>query len=590
MTTNTNSQTASGNGRPSLSACMIVKNEERFIARCLQSIKDAVDEIIIVDTGSTDKTVEIAQSFGAKVYHHPWRNDFSEARNHSLSHASGEWALYIDADETLEQSDIPLLHELLNDASYNAIFTAIYSDIPDGCSKHYYTRVFRRKSAYFKGIVHEQLICDGDMKQSEIRLYHSGYNLSQEDMMKKYKRTGDLLIKQVDENPDDLFAVTNLVRNFRNENNNEKVIELGERGLSIPVNKADISQMHQRQRIALDLANALSNTNQLDRAEAVCRKALSECPDFIDNLLQLSYILIAKKAYKEAIHYLKKFLVIQEKERSKPGFNLLLVDSYYSGHKAYYGLGECFKRLGLLKEAETAYKKAIEILDTNPVYYLNLAHLYISQNLLTDAEKTVRAAINQGITDDAVHLLLGKILSAQGKPDEAIDILKQSVSRTPTTIPASTYVHLINQLIQAKRLGEAENILKTAQTFHPDHFGLICLREKIKFKSGNREGIPAFIQHALNSTPPNSAIALELGYFCIEMGEYPLAIDLLEKHLHATSPDANILSNIACCYAKMGKIESAIIGFQAALVLDPTCHHASQNLKALQHTTNKATF
>lgn len=588
MATNTNLKTAPGNGRPSLSACMIVKNEERFIARCLQSIKNAVDEIVIVDTGSTDSTVEIAQSFGAKVYHHPWRNDFSEARNNSLHHASGEWVLYIDADETLEQKDIPLLHELLNNDSYNAIFAAIYSELPDGCSKHYYTRIFRRKKARFKGIVHEQLICDGNLKQSEIRLYHSGYNLSPEDMIKKHKRTGDLLTKQLEENPDHLFAITNLVRNYRNENNNEKVIELSERGLSIPVNHADISHKHQRQRIALDLANALLNTSQPDRAEAVSRKALSECPDFIDNLLQLSYILIAKKAYKEAVHYLKKFLVIREKERSKPGFNLLLVDAYNSEHKAYYGLGECFKNIGSLKEAETAYKKAIELQGTDPVYYLNLAHLYISQNLLNDAEKTILTAINHGITNDAVYLLLGKIFSAQGKPEEAIDILKQSVSKNPATILANTYVLLIHQLIQANRLNEAENILETAQAFHPAHFGIRCLREKIKFKSGNKEGIAVFIQDTLNSNSSNNAISLDLGYFCIEMGEYPLAIDLLEKYLNSTSPNANVLSNIACCYAKMGKIESAIIGFRTALALDPACHHALQNLKAMEHTLKKA--
>src|SRR4030066_756382 len=100
-------------GRPTISACMIVKNEEKFLAQCLKSIKDAVDEIIIVDTGSTDNTVEIAQSFGAKVYHHPWRNSFSEARNHSLSYATCDWILQIDADEALEQSDIPLLHKLI---------------------------------------------------------------------------------------------------------------------------------------------------------------------------------------------------------------------------------------------------------------------------------------------------------------------------------------------------------------------------------------------------------------------------------------------------------------------------------------------
>jgi len=71
MTTTNHQTTPNNNGRPTLSACMIVKNEEKFLAQCLQSIKNAVDEIIVVDTGSTDRTVEIAQSFGAKIYYHP---------------------------------------------------------------------------------------------------------------------------------------------------------------------------------------------------------------------------------------------------------------------------------------------------------------------------------------------------------------------------------------------------------------------------------------------------------------------------------------------------------------------------------------
>ena len=139
-------------GRPTISACLIVKNEEKFLPQCLESIKNAVDEIIIVDTGSTDRTVEIAKSYGAKVYHHPWRNSFSEARNHSLSYATCDWILQIDADESLEQADIPLLHSLIRTDSHNAILVAIYSTLPGGQSKHYFTRVFRRGKARFEGL------------------------------------------------------------------------------------------------------------------------------------------------------------------------------------------------------------------------------------------------------------------------------------------------------------------------------------------------------------------------------------------------------------------------------------------------------
>ena len=86
-----------------LSVCMIVKNEEKTLARCLYSIKDIADEIVVVDTGSTDKTTDIAQEFGAKVFSLDWKDDFSAARNFSLEKATGAWILIIDADEVLSK-------------------------------------------------------------------------------------------------------------------------------------------------------------------------------------------------------------------------------------------------------------------------------------------------------------------------------------------------------------------------------------------------------------------------------------------------------------------------------------------------------
>ncbi|MBK7632424.1 MAG: glycosyltransferase family 2 protein [Ignavibacteriales bacterium] len=87
---------------PTLSLSMIVKNEERHLARCLSSVKDVVDEIVIVDTGSTDNTIEIAESFNAKIFHFDWVNDFSAARNFALTKCIGNWILYLDADEENE--------------------------------------------------------------------------------------------------------------------------------------------------------------------------------------------------------------------------------------------------------------------------------------------------------------------------------------------------------------------------------------------------------------------------------------------------------------------------------------------------------
>ncbi len=97
-----------------LSLCMIVKNEEVFLEQCLQSVQGLVDEIIIVDTGSTDKTKEIAAKFTDKLFSFTWCDDFAAARNESLKHATGDWIIYLDADELIEQKDFQKIKEAIS--------------------------------------------------------------------------------------------------------------------------------------------------------------------------------------------------------------------------------------------------------------------------------------------------------------------------------------------------------------------------------------------------------------------------------------------------------------------------------------------
>lgn len=102
---------------PSISLCMIVKNEEQLLASCLESVKELVQEMIVVDTGSSDKTVEIAASFGAKIFSFHWCDDFAAARNESLKHAAQQWILVLDADEILDEENRDKIKQVLEQAS-----------------------------------------------------------------------------------------------------------------------------------------------------------------------------------------------------------------------------------------------------------------------------------------------------------------------------------------------------------------------------------------------------------------------------------------------------------------------------------------
>ena len=92
--------------KKNLSVCLIVKNEEQYLFDCLSSVKDIADEIILVDTGSTDSSIEIAGKFTAKVFNFEWVNDFSAARNYAISKAEGDWILYLDADERISPQSL----------------------------------------------------------------------------------------------------------------------------------------------------------------------------------------------------------------------------------------------------------------------------------------------------------------------------------------------------------------------------------------------------------------------------------------------------------------------------------------------------
>src|SRR3989344_8865534 len=116
--------------QPRLSLCMIVKDEERFLPACLESVRGLVDELIIVDTGSSDKTKEIAQRFvdqiGGKLIDFFWIDDFSAARNEGLKHATGGWILVLDADEVIAQQDHERIKQAISQAVKDTIPTAFF--------------------------------------------------------------------------------------------------------------------------------------------------------------------------------------------------------------------------------------------------------------------------------------------------------------------------------------------------------------------------------------------------------------------------------------------------------------------------------
>jgi glycosyltransferase involved in cell wall biosynthesis len=146
-----------------LSFCAIVKNEAQNLARCLASIKPYVDELVIVDTGSTDETVAIAQQYGAKESHFEWCDDFAMARNYACSLTSCDWILTLDADEELEVSQENWTVQLLESAPESIVaFNLRLRDADDGVTEMQTPRLFKKlPSVQYRDRYHEYLTYEG---------------------------------------------------------------------------------------------------------------------------------------------------------------------------------------------------------------------------------------------------------------------------------------------------------------------------------------------------------------------------------------------------------------------------------------------
>ncbi len=353
-------------GTPTLSACMIVKNEEAFLGRCLQSVCSHVDEIIVVDTGSTDRTVEIAESYGARVYHHPWENDFSKHRNQSISYASGRWIFIIDADEEyLASSRRDLREELVraeNDGD-DALHMRVESRQAEGaeivCSDS--VRVFRANGQIrYEGFVHNQLVGYEKLAVSLGRIVHYGYDQGQASMRVKFERTATLLRKQVATNPENAAAHMYLSCSYASVKQHGEALR--EALTAIDLIEAQQITKKPYVRAYYIAIRTLVLEKHLGEAEACCRKARSRFGDHIDILAAQTGISFEKRDWQSVIDTGKRYREKLASYRNCEGnLEMVQISTYGDEWRICAWMGTARLYLGDADGAETLFAQAREI-------------------------------------------------------------------------------------------------------------------------------------------------------------------------------------------------------------------------------------
>lgn len=281
----------------SVSLCMIVKNEERYIERCLESVKQVVNEIIIVDTGSKDSTIEIANKYTTNIYSFDWVNDFSAARNFALKHAKSDYILVMDADEYLEE-DVDFQRDLIKEYDYYVFNIKNHMKFNRSFT-HTAVRMFRNHVDFkYENRLHEHLnILESNNKytgdMSVCTIEHLGYMDEEILEEKKYKRNLPLMKLEVKENPT-AYNLFNMGKTYFGMNEFKKTVPYFQKSYSLGKDKIYIPELLTK------LAFALNEIGQVNDAISILNDATAIYPLETEMKYILGIIYLNNGYYKDA--------------------------------------------------------------------------------------------------------------------------------------------------------------------------------------------------------------------------------------------------------------------------------------------------
>jgi tetratricopeptide (TPR) repeat protein len=361
-----------------LSLCMIVKNEELALPSCLSSVKGVVDEMVVLDTGSSDRTPEIAKEFGARVYDFEWCNDFSKARNQSLKYVQGNWVLVLDADEVLVPEIVPTLKKAIKRESYLVInlvrqevgaaqspyslVSRLFRNHPDICFTRPYhalvddsvSRILSQEPQWRVGYL------------PEVAILHAGYQKSAIAQGDKFAKAQAAMEGFLAAHPTDPYVCSKLGSLYIQTGLLAQGIELLERGLAAKAANAQILyELHYHLGIAY---------TRLERLEAAITH--------YEAAIQLAIYPMLKLGAYNNLGNLRRASGDLTGAKTCYEMALQIDPSFAAGH---YNLGLTLKALGCFKDAIAAYQQAIVLNPTYAEAYQNLGVVLLKVGNVRDS-------------------------------------------------------------------------------------------------------------------------------------------------------------------------------------------------------------
>ncbi|MBZ4654723.1 MAG: hypothetical protein JG781_2080 [Peptococcaceae bacterium] len=442
-----------------ISLCIIAKNEAENLRRCLTSVAGAVDEIIVVDTGSTDNTCEIAREFGAKVYTFLWNGSFADARNVSLDQATGDWILYLDCDEELAAGCAEILRRLTSIDDVEGYLVKIINYLGnegwvETCPDLVF-RLFRNRPEYrFRGAIHEQIadvILEKNSKASyrlaeDLVILHYGYLDKQIKEKDKKNRNLNLIEKELQERPQDFLLRYHYgVELFRAERYTEAAFQLTQAANNLDPNTVYFPKLIRY--IVLAHQSALEPEKALQAALL----GLKLFPNYADLYYYAGLLYLDLKKYKLAQEYLLKAASMPEQPAQYASFGGV------RGFRAYYHLAKIAETF---LDYEESLKFYITSLRDNPYFKPALERIVqiLNPRLNPEYSKVSLEKVFDFSNARAI-LVMGEIYFHQGAYGLALDYLLRAERMEP--LSPETLLWKAICLAQERRYLEALRILDT---------------------------------------------------------------------------------------------------------------------------------
>ncbi|UQZ84758.1 SPBc2 prophage-derived glycosyltransferase SunS [Paenibacillus konkukensis] len=345
-------------GRTEISLCMIVRDEEEHLARCLSSAASTVSEIVIVDTGSADRTVEIARSFGARVVSVPWTGDFAKARNVALDLATKPWILVLDADEEWVEPQEGKLERLLSQEGTLGYYVRLFSYV-GAAGEEYVTdavcRLFRNNPGIrYKGAIHEDVASGilamrpGALEFSDLEIVHYGYTDRIIAQKNKSERNLTIIREALKANKDDLQLMYALGTEYYQQGQYGRALLVFETMLpKVPVYGGYTSDL------LLKMAFAYRETGRRDESLRMIEETLRLYPDFTDLFELQAIVLTDLRQYPEALRSLEKAIACGDVSHQYTSC------SGAGTYRSRYLSGIVYERLYRWEDACLSYEQAL---------------------------------------------------------------------------------------------------------------------------------------------------------------------------------------------------------------------------------------